>query len=324
MRTGKGVPVRGAGRPVLLTPRERPGRHVDVGTRDALMARQRSAHRRQSRRSLRMVGCAAILGLGLVAFAVAGTAIRHALRTGRLFAVTRVEVLAGPRVGEAAVLAAASIERGTNLFALDPDAIEDRVMVLPGVRSVRVVRRLPNRVAIEVEEREPYALVNVTGAGDASGLFWIDAEGRLVGSARRPGSPPLPILSGVERPAVDPNAPLSDRLRTGLQLLGAIQQAGERAAGRISEIELVQADDPVLYTIDGTAIRVGGRPWGDRLARLDGVLDELEARGERPGSIDLRFRDQIVLRPRPGGPSPSPAGQPHPEAAGTKHSGERQ
>ena len=55
---------------------------------------------------------------------------------------------------------------------------------------------------------------------------------------------------------------------------------------------------PMLYLVDGIEVRLGPDAWSDRLARLDGVLAELDASGERVASIDLRFRDQVVLAPR--------------------------
>jgi cell division protein FtsQ len=285
----------------------RPARVVDVGNRGALMARQGSAaRRRRVRRSLRVLGAVVVIGTGLGAVGMAGAMGVTWLRTAAAFAVSDVEVVGARRLGEAIVLGAAGIEPGTNLFAIEPAAVERRVATLDGVHSVHVVRRLPNRVTLRVEEREPYALVNPARSGKTVGLYWIDAEGHRVGPARRPGSPPLPVLSGVDLPAPDPAAPISDRLQVGLALLRAIQRTGDRAAGWISEIELGRAEGPVLYTMDGTVVRVGSRPWDERLGRLEGVLEELDARGERAESIDLRFRDQVVLRPR-AVPTPGPA-----------------
>jgi cell division septal protein FtsQ len=183
------------------------------------------------------------------------------------------------------------------------------VTALGGIRSVQVTRRLPNRVTLVLEEREPYALVNPASPGRPSGLYWIDAEGQLVGLARRPEPPPLPVLSGVEVPAPGPLAPIPDRLRVGLAVLRAIQRAGDRAAGRISEIEVGRLEGPVLHTLDGTMVRMGPEPWDERLGRLEGVLDDLETRRERADSIDLRFRDQVVLRLR-STPPPLAAGRP--------------
>ena len=90
-----------------------------------------------------------------------------------------------------------------------------------------------------------------------------------------------------------------------------LQRASERLAARVSEIDLARAHGPVLYLVDGIEVRLGTDAWSDRLARLDGVLGELDARGERVASIDLRFRDQVVLTPHsptpPVGPARTPA-----------------
>jgi cell division septal protein FtsQ len=162
-------------------------------------------------------------------------------------------------------------------------------------------------VTVLVEEREPYALVN------ANGLHWIDAEGYLVTTDARPGSTGLPILTGTGAPPPGAAAP-SETLRAGLVLLHVLQRTSSRLAARVSEVDLGRPHGPTLYLVDGIEVRLGAEAWADRLARLDGVLAELDGSAERVVSIDLRFRDQVVLTPRvptPAGPgrAPGPAGR---------------
>jgi cell division septal protein FtsQ len=90
-------------------------------------------------------------------------------------------------------------------------------------------------------------------------------------------------------------------------LLHVLERTSGRLAARVSEIDLSRPHGPVLYLVDGIEVRVGSDAWSDRLARLDGVLGELDARGERVASIDLRFRDQVVLTPRVSAPPADPA-----------------
>ncbi|MBI4014311.1 MAG: FtsQ-type POTRA domain-containing protein [Candidatus Rokubacteria bacterium] len=293
-------------RPTLLVPRDRPGRPVDVATRKAFIARQRQRGRRlrRVRRALRVLGAAVAVSLVLAAIAIAGAAAAHALQRSRFLAVSDVTVVGARRLSEAAVRAAAAIGPEQGLLALDAPAVTRRLEALPGVGRARVVRHLPNRVTLMIEEREPYALVNLgtggaAGAGEASGLLWIDADGYLVGPERHGATPTLPVLSGVEPPTPGDRQPTGDRLHAGLALLRAVQRTGGRLAARISEIDLERPGGPVLYTVDGAAVWLGSEGWEERLARLDGVLGELEERGERVESVDLRFRDLVVLRPRP-------------------------
>lgn len=296
---------------MLLIPRARSGAAADFGTRAPLIARQRHPARRVRRARRLLRAAARVLGVALVlaAVGVVGLVTVGWVRTTPLLAVRTVELQGLRRLSEEAVRSTAGIEPGTSLLTLDVPAIEDRLEAVPGVRSARVVRHLPGRVVLQVAEREPYALINVSAgggaAGDAGGLLWVDDEGFLVGPGDRPGAPALPILSGVEEAATGVDHPPSDRLRAGLALLRAVQRVGGQVAARISEVDLASADGPVLYLVDGAEVRVGGAAWEERLARLDGVLGELDSRGERVASVDLRFRDLVVLKPRPVAPGGS-------------------
>jgi cell division protein FtsQ len=281
---------------VLLLPRARPGRAADVATRAPIIRNQRSRLRRsrQARRWLRPVGRVLLGGLFAAALYVVVSVAVHWFRTTPLLAVTSVEIQGAHRLTEAVIRAAAAIPIGANLLTLDPVAIRSRVEGLTGVERASVVRDLPHRVSLHVQEREPYALVQRKGGGR---LLWVDATGYLIGAEPRPGSPALPILSGVEPATAASDADPPDRLRVGLALLRAIERTGARLAGRISEIDLAGPEGPVLYLVDGTEVRVGTEAWDERLARLEGVLGELERTGERVAAVDLRFRDQVVLKP---------------------------
>jgi hypothetical protein len=46
-------------------------------------------------------------------------------------------------------------------------------------------------------------------------------------------------------------------------------------------------------------VRLGVDEWAGRLARLEGVLEQIAATGQAVNSIDLRFRDQVVLKGAP-------------------------
>ena len=295
--------------PPFRTPRARSAAMRDLAERQPLLARQR--RRPRDGRSTRR---AALLGLGLTLATASAGALAwwgsQWLRSTPLLAVRSIEVLGHERLVEAALVEAAAIPPGTNLLALDPIAVRERLEALPGVRHARVVRQFPGRVALLVQEREPYVLAN------ADGLFWLDAEGRVLGPEPHPLPPHLPILTGVTLPA-EPAASAPDRVQTGLALLRILSRVGGRLVPRVSEIDLGRSEGPVLYTTEGVEVRIGVEAWEERLARLDALLAGLEERGERVASIDLRFRDLVVMTPgdahlpperhraRPGGRVPA-------------------
>jgi cell division septal protein FtsQ len=287
----------------LSGPRSRSAPPADLASRSRLIANQRRRTRLASR-SLRTLARLLVLSVVLSGLGVAAFVAWDWARRTPLLATREVEITGARRLDEATVRAAAAIEPGVNLFAIDVADTEARLAELPGVRRAHVVRHLPGRVTLILEEREPYALVN------AGGLHWVDADGYLVATDARPGAIGLPILTGVGAPAAG-TAPPSEGLRAGLAVLHVLQRTSARLAARVSEVDLSRAHGPVLYLVDGIEVRLGTDGWGDRLARLDGVLGELDARGERLASIDLRFRDQVVLTPH----SPAPGAGPGRSAA---------
>ena len=202
-----------------------------------------------------------------------------------------MEVAGARRLDEGVVRAAAGIEPGTNLFAIDVAATEARVASLPGVRRAHVARHLPGRVTVLVEEREPHALVNGRPTAPPDRRRGVPRH-----LDARPGATGLPILTGVDAPL--PARPRLPRAcgpvwRCSMSC-SAPPDAWPRASPRWT---WGRPNGPVLYLVDGIEVRLGIDAWGDRLARLDGVLAELDA-GRAMASIDLRFRDQVVLTPR--------------------------
>jgi len=70
----------------------------------------------------------------------------------------------------------------------------------------------------------------------------------------------------------------------------------------ISEVRIAPGSGLVIYTVaDGAEIRVGSGALDENgLKHLSLVLGDLGARGIRAETIDMRFRDQAVVRVRPG------------------------
>lgn len=280
----------------VLSPRALAHDLADLATARRLTAGQRVSRRRR-RRALDQVWGLGRLMLGLAgAAALLGAAVggvQWALGSPR-FAVqaSEVEVTGLSRLTREEVLRAAGIEATQHLLRLDPVAMVGGIEALPQVRRAEVIRRLPNHMQIVVEERRPFTLVH------AGRLHWIDEGGVAMGTEPRAVPVPLPVLSGLspDELAQGGRTP-SPRMATGLALLRVLLRTGGPLLGQISEVDVSRGDGPVLYTLDGIEIRLGAEDWEARIARLLGVLAQLSATGEAVSAIDLRFRNQIILKP---------------------------
>lgn len=251
----------------------------------------RGRRRRRAQRRIRRIG--GWLAVGLLLAALSGplaTGAASMLKTSR-FAVERVEVTGQSRLSADEVVRASGLAPGQNLWSLDARRAVAGVEALRLVRRAEVVRAFPNRVTLFVEERQPFTLVN------AGGLHWVDEQGVLLGPETRAVSVDAPVISGVGADEIRAAGRLpTERVALGVALLRALMRAQSGLLSEISEVDVSRPEGPVLYMLDGTEVRLGSEDWDGRLGRLSGVLGQLRASGQMVTSIDLRFRDQVVLR----------------------------
>jgi len=272
----------------LLSPRGA-GSLADLGERTPLVARQRVSTRRRRARSLARLTRRAFVVLCVVAGAGVALACARWVTTSPRFAIAAVEVHGASRVPVPRILAAAAIVPGANLWTLDGSAVAARVAALPEIRRADVVRELPNRVTIVVEERRPFTLVH------AARLHWMDEDGHVLGEERRAVSPGAPVISGLtEDELASMRTAPGPKARAAVALIRALLRSGTTLATEISEIDMSRSEGPVLYTVDGVEVRLGAEDWDERLARLEGVLAQVAT--QDVSGVDLRFKDQVVLR----------------------------
>jgi cell division protein FtsQ len=274
----------------LISPRGRPPAFGDFGDPATAVAGQRvpRGRRRRPRRPLpwrQAIGAVALVAGTAVAVVMAG----HWVLTSPRFAVVAVEVRGASRVPPQRILEISGIVHGTNLWRIDPGHVRGRLEALPEIRRADVVRELPNRVSILVEERRPFTLVH------SARLHWLDEDGRLLGEEKNAVATDVPVISGLsEDELVTMRTTPGPRARAAITLIRALLRTGSALAAEISEIDMSRSEGPVLYTVDGVEVRLGTEEWEERLARLEGVLSQV-ATGDVQG-VDLRFRDQVVLR----------------------------
>jgi cell division protein FtsQ len=272
----------------ILSPRAVGRAYEDIGDRPAPIARQRV--RRDGARRLRRTARAVTVGLVAGVVLVGGGIAGHFLLTAPAFAVIAVEVRGASRLSPADVIRVSGIRPGVNLFRVDTSDVARRLEALAEIRRAEVIRALPNRVTIIVEERRPFTLVH------AGRLHWIDEDGAPMGVEHRAVAPRVPVISGLtpEELATMREQP-SPRARMGIALIRALLRSGSPLASEISEIDVSRPDGPVLYTLDGVEVRLGAENWETRLPRLEGVLRQIATASPAVTLVDLRFRDQVVL-----------------------------
>lgn len=218
-------------------------------------------------------------GLGDAATQIAQGADRQLARSG--FTVDWVDVSGANRLSREQVVALVGAEPGASLAGLDLKAARERLEANDWVKSARLHRMWPNRVAVVIEEREPHALWQVDGHHNV-----IDETGTVIGAADVAAHTDLPRVVGEGA---------NQDASTIVDLLADHPAIAERVSHLIYvgerrwSLRLVSGGEVLLPEGDPKgALALLGRMHADR-----GVLD-YDAQ-----IVDLRNQGEMVLRPWP-------------------------
>jgi len=183
-----------------------------------------------------------------------------------------------------------------NWRRLDATALEARLRALPRVAAVHIGYAWYRRLIVSVEERAAVCMV-VSPEGR---VLEVATDGLLL-EPRGTGVADLPLLTWEDyRLASVPGAgeildlPGAPDL---MNLLRQLQVAQPDLWAQVSEAHLCADGTYELFWNDAPTVVWGrGRMGGTRLQAWATVMDDLRRRGERDVVVDLRYRDQVVVR----------------------------
>jgi len=213
------------------------------------------------------------------------------------FAITELEVEGLERVERDALLEAADVQLGDNVFEHEVVTLRDRILRHPWIATAEVDRRLPGRVSIEVTEHEPVAVLALRG------LYLVSADGTVFKAVELGDPVDLPVVSGLDEGAFVGNR----AFRTAVLLEVVALMHDYRSAGLwrrepIAEIRVDGTGDLSLRVgEDAMLVRLGRGPHRQKLRRLRQILDRLdrsESRAEYVYLDNARRPDRVTVRLR--------------------------
>jgi cell division protein FtsQ len=191
---------------------------------------------------------------------------------------------------------------GLNVLGLSLEAERKRVEAIAWVRSAVLTRVFPNRLVVHVVERTPVAFANF---GGRVGL--VDNEGVLLD---KPESVffDFPVLTGL-----NPNAGFEEcRARLALYQ-DFMRQVGHEIADSgwiVSEADLSDGDDLNALLVQGretVQVHFGHENFVQHFHTFLALLPKLRKSNAPIDSVDLRYRNQVVVNPQERSSAP-PAG----------------
>jgi len=267
-----------------------------------------TVRRRRTSRRLRWI----LFGLGvLVPVGVAGYFLATFALTSTSFVLSSPEniVITGTRfvsreevLGALGLPLAGDVKTGSNVFRISLDAKRRMVETLPWVRTAAVTRLLPHGLLVHITERTPVAFATLGGR-----VSLVDGDGMLLEKPEN-GVFDFPVISGLENLASVEER--RSRLALYQEFMQQLGMEAPRPGWMISEVDLSDAEDLKALLILGqqtVQVHFGHQDFLERFRSFLALLPELRKANTKLDSVDLRYRNQIVVNPQRSIPAAEPA-----------------
>jgi cell division protein FtsQ len=195
------------------------------------------------------------------------------------FGIKGVTISGTRELSEKQILDAVGIGPANSLLFLDVAKLRDKLLSLPLVKDASVSKLYPNRVMIEIEERQPFALWQKDGAvkivaADGTPITALNEEARFNN---------LPLVVGIGanariaeyRALLDAAGDLRPRIRAGM---------------------LIAQRRWTLKMTNGVEVALPETGAGAALAELARLQDDFGVLDKDIVSLDLRFPGRLIAR----------------------------
>ena len=213
-----------------------------------------------------------------------------------------VEITGVKNASRVHVMEVAGADIGRNIFFVPLEERKKQLEQIPWVQEASVMRLLPNRIAVTIQERTPVAFAQM-----GSRISLIDANGVVMGlPASRQMKYSFPVIRGIAE-----TEPLSSRAAAMkiynrlVSELGQTDAENEASSGpnyvkQLSEVDLSDPEDVKVTANDpgGTmVVHLGGQDFLPRYKLYVSHIAEWRQQYQNVQSVDLRYEGQVVVNP---------------------------
>lgn len=208
------------------------------------------------------------------------------------FRVNTVTVDGQDRYTEEEVREASGVQQGDNLFLLNKyDMANDIVSALPYIEEIRINRKLPDTLVIEVKECGTCLAVVQDGC-----TWLVSPKGKIVAQLEERAAAEYGVISGLQllAPSVGTAMALATEYASQQQSLLDLLAALE-SAGMLEDVDGIRLDDPSAIRMDYigrfTVKLPYGADYGLKLRTLHLAVESEYVQDNMTGTFDMMRED---------------------------------
>ena len=183
---------------------------------------------------------------------------------------------------------------GKNIFFVNLEDQKRKLEEIPWVESADVMRLLPNKLRVTIQERTPVAFAQL-----GPKIALIDAHGVVMDMpANGTKRYSFPVIVGMGE-----NEPLSTRaprMKIFTELTKELDADGSHSSQDLSEVDLSDPDDVKITVADPQGellVHLGSSNFADRFRIYKAHVQEWRQQFRHLDSVDLRYDRQVIVNP---------------------------
>lgn len=230
----------------------------------------------------------------LVFLVLVATCVYFIFRTS-IFNINEVIVKGNEQIETEKVILASGIEKGINIFKLNKSAVIENIKMHPYVKEVRVFRKLPDKIVIDIVERKEAFIVKTMNT-----FVYVDEEGIILNVLSEKNNLDISELNGfsINNVIIGNNLKLEDEISTS-DILNFIDRCSKASIlNQISIIKKDKEDELVITLKNGINIEFGNlKEIEHKLAFIKSILEDLKLKGINKGKISFNKGKNPVFVP---------------------------
>ena len=210
----------------------------------------------------------------------------------RIESSDNIEIFGLQNVTRSQVMEVMGGDIGRNIFFIPLAQRKKQLEQIPWVEAASVMRFVPNRLRIEIQERTPIAFTRI-----GPKILLVDAVGTLMELPPRKKFS-FPVIVGMN--SGEPLSTRMARMKIYRELVSQLDAGGARYSQDLSEVDLSDPDDVKVLANNREGEVLVHLGSGDYLARYKiyvSHVQEWRQQFQKLESVDLRYDRQIIVNP---------------------------
>lgn len=221
-----------------------------------------------------------------------GSEAYEVFATATFFKLERIEVPRLRKLSRDEIVNLSGAKLGDSLLKLDLEHVAEQLEKNPWVEKLKVRRRFPGTLSIEITERVPVAVINM------GYLYYVDAKGDIFKPLTEGDRLDFPVFTGItEEDLLKDSDGTKKMLTTALGIMEMLKKGSVFRLNDVSEIHLDKGYGFTLFTAQGgIPVKLGNSDFEGKLARFSRIYKDLTAQIASLEYVDLNYADKIVVK----------------------------